>query len=87
MSINFVKLRLPNHYGSLTPESSYSLEFFYKLVRNLVVGSKEYSVFGSLDYRTFGINAVEEMALMNTESVSKVDQIILRLKNPVCPYP
>jgi len=48
--------------------------------RYVVVGSKESRVFGSLDYRIFGINAVEEMALMNTEPVSKVDQIILRFK-------
>jgi len=47
---------------------------------HVVVGSKESRVFGSLDYRIFGINAVEEMALMNTEPVSKVDQIILRFK-------
>ncbi|MDB5154132.1 MAG: hypothetical protein JWR54_2883, partial [Mucilaginibacter sp.] len=43
----------------------------------LVVGSKECRVFGSLGYMTYGINAVEELALTNTESVSKVDQIIL----------
>ena len=45
-----------------------------------VVGSKEYRVFGTLRCRTFGINAVEELALTNTEFVSKVDQIFLRFE-------
>lgn len=49
-------------------------------IRKAVVGSKEYRVFGTLRCRTFGINAVEELALTNTESVSKVDQIFLRFE-------
>ena len=48
-----------------------------QFVTPAVVGSKEYRVFGSLGYMTNGINAVEELALTNKESVSKVDQIIL----------
>ena len=50
------------------------------LTNPFVVGSKEYRVFGTLRCRTFGINAVEELALTNTEFVSKVDQIFLRFE-------
>ena len=53
---------------------------FYQNVSSGVVGSKEYRVFGTLRCRTFGINAVEELALTNTEFVSKVDQIFLRFE-------